>query len=300
MRRASPVREEAMPVSKFKDVFKSEYADILVRDPNLPNEAAGGNEPTVDDGLVGLALSGGGIRSAAFGLGGLQALNQRGVLEQIHYLSTVSGGGYIGTAMTVGMSTGGCAFPFGKTGEDVGETDATKYLRDHSRYLVQNGIWSVLSALVIYLRGITANIVIVLPLMLLVAAAFVGWLPNSNILKTGHEWIGLFAKLPDGFKTLAMPLSLLAAGLTAVLLVIYAIGVSIFPIIPLQKRGALAFGAALVLCAVGLVVLYELHCLLLNGMFDRLGKAPEKAETGVVSFLVSNIKALIAVVVASL
>ena len=46
--------------------------------------------------LVGLALSGGGIRSATFGLGVLEALKKPGLLEKIHYLSTVSGGGYIG------------------------------------------------------------------------------------------------------------------------------------------------------------------------------------------------------------
>src|SRR5438034_1501921 len=44
----------------------------------------------------GLALSGGGIRSATFNLGLLQALAQLGVLRQVNYLSTVSGGGYVG------------------------------------------------------------------------------------------------------------------------------------------------------------------------------------------------------------
>lgn len=46
--------------------------------------------------LVGLCLSGGGIRSATFNLGILQALASRGWLRRIDYLSTVSGGGYIG------------------------------------------------------------------------------------------------------------------------------------------------------------------------------------------------------------
>jgi hypothetical protein len=46
--------------------------------------------------LFGLALSGGGIRSATFNLGLLQALNRLGLLKHFHYLSTVSGGGYIG------------------------------------------------------------------------------------------------------------------------------------------------------------------------------------------------------------
>ena len=38
-----------------------------------------------------LCLSGGGIRSALFALGVLQALARHGLLKQFHYLSTVSG-----------------------------------------------------------------------------------------------------------------------------------------------------------------------------------------------------------------
>jgi hypothetical protein len=47
--------------------------------------------------LVGLAFSGGGIRSATFGLGILQALGQLRLLRVFDYFSTVSGGGYIGS-----------------------------------------------------------------------------------------------------------------------------------------------------------------------------------------------------------
>ena len=47
--------------------------------------------------LVGLALSGGGIRSATFGLGVLQHLQKVDPLRKVDYLSTVSGGGYIGS-----------------------------------------------------------------------------------------------------------------------------------------------------------------------------------------------------------
>ncbi len=50
--------------------------------------------------VFGLALSGGGIRSASFALGLLQALYGFGAFEKFHYLSTVSGGGYIGSALT--------------------------------------------------------------------------------------------------------------------------------------------------------------------------------------------------------
>jgi hypothetical protein len=44
-----------------------------------------------------LCISGGGIRSATFGLGVLQGLARCGLLDKFHYLSTVSGGGYIGS-----------------------------------------------------------------------------------------------------------------------------------------------------------------------------------------------------------
>src|SRR5262249_29689607 len=50
---------------------------------------------------VGLALSGGGIRSATFCLGVVQVLAKRGLLKYVDFLSTVSGGGYTGSFLTV-------------------------------------------------------------------------------------------------------------------------------------------------------------------------------------------------------
>jgi hypothetical protein len=47
-----------------------------------------------------LCLSGGGVRSGSFGLGILQGLARAGVLGKFDYLSTVSGGGYIGGWLT--------------------------------------------------------------------------------------------------------------------------------------------------------------------------------------------------------
>ena len=53
--------------------------------------------------LVGLAISGGGIRSATFGLGVLQGLQELDLLRKVDYLSTVSGGGYIGSWLTANV-----------------------------------------------------------------------------------------------------------------------------------------------------------------------------------------------------
>lgn len=50
--------------------------------------------------LVGLALSGGGVRSACVSLGLLQALHQCGLLRFVDYLSTVLGGGYAGAFLS--------------------------------------------------------------------------------------------------------------------------------------------------------------------------------------------------------
>lgn len=47
-----------------------------------------------------LCLSGGGIRSATFALGIIQGMAAAGLFDKFHYLSTVSGGGYIGSWLT--------------------------------------------------------------------------------------------------------------------------------------------------------------------------------------------------------
>src|SRR4029450_8432811 len=49
-----------------------------------------------DKELIGLAFSGGGIRSGTFGVGVPGGLKKLNLLHRVHYLSTVSGGGYIG------------------------------------------------------------------------------------------------------------------------------------------------------------------------------------------------------------
>jgi Patatin-like phospholipase len=91
--------------------------------------------------LLGLALSGGGIRSACFGLGVLQALDAGGVLERVDYLSTVSGGGYVGSALTWFRRAGRRDFPFGRRGVGARSThrgesaETLEFLRHHADYL---------------------------------------------------------------------------------------------------------------------------------------------------------------------
>ena len=75
------------------------FEDVLREEIDLIRGQHGPTDPDTDvrEQLMGLALSGGGIRSATFNLGVLQALSELGVLAEFDYLSTVSGGGYIGS-----------------------------------------------------------------------------------------------------------------------------------------------------------------------------------------------------------
>lgn len=58
------------------------------------------DHPDPRNGLAGLAMSGGGMRSAVFNLGVAQALAEYGVMNHVDYISTISGGGYLGSSLT--------------------------------------------------------------------------------------------------------------------------------------------------------------------------------------------------------
>jgi len=129
----------------------------------------------------GLALSGGGIRSATFNLGVLQALAQAGVLKDIDYLSTVSGGGYTGSLLgrlyhrTAAGSTSNSPAATAVDVETVLASDAApviRWLRDNGRYLAPRGLKDRLFAFVIYFRNLL-TIHVLLGVTLL--AAFLGW-----------------------------------------------------------------------------------------------------------------------------
>lgn len=108
---------------------------------------------------VGLAISGGGIRSASFGMGVLQALNKNGLLKCLDYLSTVSGGGYIGSSLTwfnhhqAGLTW---KFPFGTrgTGSRSGlDSDVLSFIRQHGNYLTPGNNLSTMSFFATILRN---------------------------------------------------------------------------------------------------------------------------------------------------
>ena len=217
------------PAAKeFKDVFQVELQSINSRrgqlrksfpdykNPDFPSDIDTGPNRRVID-AVGLALSGGGIRSASFCLGVLQALNatrrrpdtsgksseakkdaaasannQPGpsLIDRIDYLSTVSGGGYIGCSLAVGLSKRGGHFPFdSKLEED--EPRSVRHIRDFSNYLNPDGIFDFFRNATVYIRGLVTNVIIVLPFVLFPAALTV-WLNHAKNDLAVH----LFVKSP--------------------------------------------------------------------------------------------------------
>ncbi len=90
-----------------------------------------------DKRLFGICLSGGGIRSATFALGVLQGLTEKGLLPLADYLSTVSGGGYIGSWLQ-GVLYRDPETGYQKLTRDVPEdasADPISFLRKYSNYL---------------------------------------------------------------------------------------------------------------------------------------------------------------------
>lgn len=127
-----------------------------------------------------LCLSGGGIRSATFALGVLQGLARKGLLEEFSYLSTVSGGGYVGGWLsawihrhTEGMT--GVVDALKETATTRSKIDPepgpVQHLRSYSNYLTPRlgmfsaDAWTVAA---IALRNVILNWLVLIPMLILV------------------------------------------------------------------------------------------------------------------------------------
>jgi hypothetical protein len=124
-------------------------------------------------GQTALCISGGGIRSATFALGAIQGLAERGLLQGFDYLSTVSGGGYIGSWLTAWVSRAGLDDVARRLRRDAprpapGEPDPIQHLRDYNSYLSPRGgtfstdLWTLIATV---LRNILLNWMVLVPLL---------------------------------------------------------------------------------------------------------------------------------------
>lgn len=153
------------------------------------NEDAWNADPDVrHSGLVGLAFSGGGIRSATFNLGIMQALKKMGLFSCVDYLSTVSGGGYIGSCISSTLASirdvptqesekEPVTEIFGHKQGEL-EPSVFRHLRDNANYLAPDGLRDVLRIPAILLRGMVVNLLVILPYLIL-AALLTVWIKQT-------------------------------------------------------------------------------------------------------------------------
>jgi Patatin-like phospholipase len=121
-------------------------------------------------GSIGIALSGGGIRSATFNLGALQVLRERGLLEKADHISAVSGGAYIASALAVTTSSfgeGGTTPPWARGSPEE------EHLRNNASYIAPTP-WKKVEAVGAWARGFLVNIAVLIFVVVVVGAPL-GW-----------------------------------------------------------------------------------------------------------------------------
>jgi len=163
--------------------------------------------PSMKRGLVGLTLSGGGIRSSTFSLGVLQSLARVGVFKRFDFMSTVSGGGYTGSMLSSLLRDKGDAGP---TGDDFplakpdGEEEpgSLQHLRNGSNYLNPGGLLNTLRLPAVVLRGLLLNLLLILPWMML-AVWVTEWI-HETVHISGIPLTSLTEELRDNPSTLGL------------------------------------------------------------------------------------------------
>lgn len=193
------------------EVFPAELAELTLRRLALGLPLPGGSDarPQVAHGLQGLALSGGGIRSAAFCLGVVESLIRRRSLATFDYLSTVSGGGFLGGCLSAILRSGGR--PDLLDVRKHGDLGLVELLRGRAKYLASGGLLAALVMPALALRGILHVSFLWLPLVVLavflteVGLEFLYWL-SPALLDGGSGWV-LCGVVPTIAVALAHPVA---------------------------------------------------------------------------------------------
>jgi len=168
---------DAFPAAERTDVFNGilEKLQDPVQSAAWQKYHASAQGQVIDPELIGLAFSGGGIRSSTFNLGILQALARVKLFQFVDYLSTVSGGGYLGSCISsLYTSLTEPKFPFRHQQGEV-EPATFRHLRNNAEYLAPNGLFDVLRIPMLIFRGILIHLLIILP-YITVAALVTAWL----------------------------------------------------------------------------------------------------------------------------
>lgn len=148
--------------------------------------------------VVGLAVSGGGIRSSTFALGVVQGLARHGILKQVDVLSTVSGGGYLGSFLSTFLNNdspqcglGSDTAPFKP--DIAQDSQAIRSLRNNSRNMQPAGFLPWLTTVGQVAYGIVSNLIILS--FLVFVAVLVTYYTRGDLLQTYHGLV--YADSPE-------------------------------------------------------------------------------------------------------
>jgi hypothetical protein len=199
------------------DQVLREEANQIHADAVIP-DATGGTDlkrRLSELGRSAICLSGGGIRSAAFSLGIVQALAsypplarlpnnpnesaaaaKRSLLAQFHYLSTVSGGGYTGSFLSAWRSRASYTEIWqslvGRPSPNQDEALPLRWLRSYTNYLTPKlGLTSgdTWAGLALSIRNLLLNWGIILPMLCAIVVGF-------KIFALLSDWISRLSDIP--------------------------------------------------------------------------------------------------------
>ena len=208
-----------------------------------------GDDPTrlpAGQSLIGLAFSGGGIRSATFNLGILQALARARLLRSFDYLSTVSGGGYIGGWLMGWMHHQGIGIQqveehLSAAPDSPGESadpPEVHFLRNYSNYLTpRKGVlgadfWAFAAS---YLRNTMLNQIILflaLLALLLLPRSFVYLLHLLEMAENALQ--GRFSEAVQDY--MRSQYFALALGILLAFLAVVFLGMNLVSVDPRRKK----------------------------------------------------------------
>lgn len=168
----------------YKDVILKEKEQLQLRRKKLEMEHGCPGE----ENWFGIALSGGGIRSATINLGILKTLNKFGILQQADYLSTVSGGGYThayvqGTAKKTGNF------------EELFTNEHTASMRAHGEYMTpRKGLGKIGNTFLLTIAFLVSWVMsLVSPLLVMGIVYCLYRIVIGLMGKMPFEWLNVFS-----------------------------------------------------------------------------------------------------------